>query len=167
MLPIIIDPAKVTVGLAGEGPLRDRRLSNLRGAGVSPLSVPFDARAVLAKLDILYVAGGDQAQAEALAARARELGVLVNLEDDLRYCDFHVPASVRRGDLLLTVSTAGRSPGLARLVREWLEQRFGVDWEGRAARLARLRDTWRAEGYEPAEIVARTRSVVQEEGWLS
>ena len=48
----------------------------------------------------------------ALAGRARAQGILVNVEDEPLLCDFHVPATVRRGDLLLTVSSAGRSPGL-------------------------------------------------------
>ncbi len=59
-----------------------------------------------------------------LAQLARDAGVLVNVEDVPDLCDFHVPAAVRRGDLLLTVSTGGRAPGLSRILREWLETPF-------------------------------------------
>ena len=50
-------------------------------------------------------------------ARARAGGVLVNVEDVIGWCDFHNPSIVRRGDLLLTVSTGGQSPGLAARIR--------------------------------------------------
>jgi precorrin-2 dehydrogenase / sirohydrochlorin ferrochelatase len=59
---------------------------------------------------------------------ARARGVLVNMVDDIPNCDFAVPAIVRRGDLLVTISTCGRSPALARRLREELGERFGPEW---------------------------------------
>jgi precorrin-2 dehydrogenase/sirohydrochlorin ferrochelatase len=58
----------------------------------------------------------------------RERGILVNMVDDIPNCDFAFPAIVRRGDLLLAVSTGGRSPALARRLREDLEEWFGPEW---------------------------------------
>lgn len=58
----------------------------------------------------------------------RERGVLVNMVDDIPNCDFAFPAIVRRGDLVLAVSTGGRSPALARRLREDLQERFGPEW---------------------------------------
>jgi siroheme synthase-like protein len=54
--------------------------------------------------------------------------VLVNVMDDVPNCDFAAPAIVRRGDLVLAISTGGRSPALARRLREELEARFGPEW---------------------------------------
>ncbi|MFZ5898638.1 MAG: precorrin-2 dehydrogenase/sirohydrochlorin ferrochelatase family protein [Bacillota bacterium] len=51
--------------------------------------------------------------------------VLVNAVDDPANCNFYVPATVRRGDLILAVSTAGKSPLLARKIREELESLYG------------------------------------------
>jgi len=59
---------------------------------------------------------------------ARNAGALVNIEDAKPLCDFHVPSLVRRGDLVMTVSTAGRSPGLARRLRRHLEKLFGDEF---------------------------------------
>ncbi len=69
------------------------------------------------------------AERDAIAMAARYRGVLVNVMDDVPNCDFAAPAVVRRGDLVLAISTGGRSPALARKLREELEGRFGAEWE--------------------------------------
>ncbi len=82
-------------------------------------------------------------------------------------CDFHVPAIVRRGDLLLTVSTGGRAPGLARMIREWLETRLGLEWSGRLREVSQAREAWRKQGTAPADVAAQTRDFVGERNWLA
>lgn len=64
-----------------------------------------------------------QAAREAKVAQA-----LVNIVDAPELCDFTVPAQVVRGDLLLTVSTAGHSPKFARLIRQQLEKKYGAEY---------------------------------------
>ena len=61
----------------------------------------------------------------------------------------------------MTVSSAGRSPGLVRLVREWLSGQFGGDWSGRVAEIGAKREDWRASGLSPAEISTKTRALAQ------
>ena len=68
---------------------------------------------------------------------------LVNVEDVKPWCDFHNPALVRRGDLLLTVSTNGRSPGLAARIRRQLAATFGAEWADRLSTIGRKRDAWK------------------------
>jgi precorrin-2 dehydrogenase/sirohydrochlorin ferrochelatase len=82
----------------------------------------------------------DVADRDAIAVAARDRGVLVNVMDDVPNCDFAAPAVVRRGELVLAISTGGRSPALARKVREELERRFGAEW---AELLEVLRDVRR------------------------
>jgi precorrin-2 dehydrogenase/sirohydrochlorin ferrochelatase len=168
MLPIMLNP-DLLAGLAGAGEGLSRRAELLSAAGVSPVHFdhPIPTDSEIATLQVLFVAGLDEGAARALATRARGLGVLVNVEDVPELCDFHVPALVRRGDLVLTVSTGGRSPGLSRLVREDLERRFGPEWDERLDEIAALRGEWRANGLSPSEISQRTREVVVERGWLA
>jgi precorrin-2 dehydrogenase/sirohydrochlorin ferrochelatase len=160
----------VRVGLAGRGDGLARRQALLADAGIVPLTI-FDAALPkgedLDGLQVLFLAGLDEAASQAVAAAARAAKVLVNVEDRPALCDFHVPAVVRRGDLLLTVSTAGHSPGLAKVLREHLETRFGPEWEARAAELAALRERLRGEGVSPSEISARTRALIESEDWLA
>ena len=72
---------------------------------------------------------------------ARERGVLCNAVDDPERCDFFYPAVVRRGDLQIAISTAGKSPALAQRIRKELEEQFDasygrwLDWLGSVRQL--------------------------------
>jgi precorrin-2 dehydrogenase/sirohydrochlorin ferrochelatase len=158
----------VRIGLAGAGEGLKRREAALAACGVDPLRVSVESSdAALQSLSVLFVAGLEGDATQRLASRARALGVLVNVEDRPELCDFHLPAVTRRGTLLLTVSTGGRAPGLARRLREWLEERFGPEWDGRLKMLGSARAAWRAEGVASDEVSRRTRDLVERKGWLS
>lgn len=58
---------------------------------------------------------------EAAASEAREVGALVNAARGPELSDFFVPASIHRGELLVTCSTGGLSPAFSRALREHLE----------------------------------------------
>jgi precorrin-2 dehydrogenase/sirohydrochlorin ferrochelatase len=115
---------------------------------------------------VLFIAGLDETASASLAAAARAAGVLVNVEDQPELCDFHVPAQMRRGELLFTVSTGGKSPGLSKALREELERRFGPEWSERLDEIARLREVWRAEGATPDAVSLLTRNHMTASGWL-
>jgi len=72
---------------------------------------------------------------------ARRNAVLVNVVDDAENSDFILPSYLRRGDVTVAISTAGRSPALARKIRTRLEKDFGDEY----ASLALLIDEVRAE----------------------
>jgi precorrin-2 dehydrogenase/sirohydrochlorin ferrochelatase len=79
-------------------------------------------------------------------------------------CDFHSVAEVRRGDLLLTVSTAGASPGLSARIRARLAVQFGHEWGDRLALLRDRRTAWRGQG---RDVAAETDALLQASGWLA
>jgi precorrin-2 dehydrogenase/sirohydrochlorin ferrochelatase len=167
MLPLVLNPVNLKAGLAGLGPERDRRAALLAEAGVEARLLPADASdEVLGGLQLLFVAGLPEGEARHLATRARGLGVLVNVEDVLPLCDFHVPAIVRRGDLLLTASTGGQVPGLARVLRECLADQFGPEWTARLKELGAARAKWRAQGLSPREVSHQVRELISRMGWL-
>ena len=169
MLPVVLSE-EIAVGVAGTGEGLKRRLAMLEKAGVAPNRVFADRLPTtdeIRALRVLFVAGLDEHASRTLAEGARAGGVLVNVEDVPTLCDFHVPAQVRRGDLLFTVSTAGRSPGLARILRETIEASFGPEWEARLDELAHARAGWQAEGLRPDEVATRTRDLLAARGWLA
>ncbi len=181
MIPLALNPEKLPIGLAGAGVAGARRLAALRAGGVEPVLFTHDAAlaaqatalplppdtAALARLRVLYIAGLEAADYVPLAEAARAARVLVNVEDVPALCDFHAMAEVRRGDLLLTVSTGGAAPGLAGVIRQALERCFAPEWAGRVAELADLRRAWRAEGVPMAEAARRIAVLARERCWLS
>ncbi len=167
MLPLVLNPANLKAGLAGRGPGRDRRAALLAEAGVEARLLPEPVTDdILGSLQVLFVAGLPESEARDLALRARALGVLVNVEDVLPLCDFHVPAIVRRGELLLTASTGGQVPGLARALRESLADQFGPEWTVRLKELGLARARWRAQGLSPREVSQHVRDLIARMGWL-
>jgi precorrin-2 dehydrogenase/sirohydrochlorin ferrochelatase len=167
MLPLVFDPQRIKAGLVGSGAARDRRAALLAGAGLDAVLLPLDAPdTALAALTVLFVAGLGDEDSRLLAARARALGVLVNVEDTRSLCDFHVPALVRRGDLLLTASTGGQVPGLARALRERLAGQFGPEWTLRLKELGRSRAKWRSQGLSPEQVSENVRGMLARMGWL-
>lgn len=160
MLPIVVNPKALAVGLAGRAEPLARRRALLQDSGIEPVEIaPQD---VLPDIGLLFVAGLNDAQSQALAAQARARNIPVNVEDVPALCDFHVPAIVRRGDLLLTVSTGGTAPGLSKLIREKIEKLFGPVWENHLQAIAGARKGWRKDGLTPPDVSRRTRELVRE-----
>ena len=91
------------------------------------------------KYFIVICATDDVAINSLVAKEARQTGALVNVVDDPLLCDFTVPARVTRGDVLLTVSTGGKSPALARKLREELAERYGPEYGDYLQLLAKTR----------------------------
>ena len=186
MYPLTLDVARLPVALAGGGPALGRRLAGLDAAGAAHVTVYVEAPdAALA--DAAGAAprrppadGGrpsrrappagrrlDDGAASALAGLARAMGILVNVEDRKPWCDVHVPAVVRRGDLTLTVSTNGRSPGLAKRIRRYLEGLFGPEWASRVDHVAARRAAWRTAGADMATLGHRTDALIARRRWLN
>lgn len=181
MLPIVADVKRLKIVLAGNGAQTLKRLAMLDAAGCAALRVfapePLDALRESAGSRWLsrmpeasdfegaaLAFGGDLSaeHGERFYALARAAGALVNVEDVLPFCDFHVPSLVRRGALVISISTGGRSPALAQMIRERIESDFGPEWEERLDMVAGKRAEWRAQGLSGSEISARTRAAAQE-----
>jgi precorrin-2 dehydrogenase/sirohydrochlorin ferrochelatase len=170
MLPIILDGSNISIGIAGAGDGLARRLAMLAAAGITEPRVYSDRlpdAGEIARLHILFVVGLDEARSRELAGAAHLAGVMVNVEDTPALCDFHMPAQVRRGDLLLTVSTGGRAPGLSHALRENLQRRFGPEWAGHLDEIAELRAQWRAQGLAANVVSERTQALLAERGWAA
>jgi precorrin-2 dehydrogenase / sirohydrochlorin ferrochelatase len=54
--------------------------------------------------------------------------ILCNIADRPEICNFILPAVLQRGDLVITVSTSGKSPALAKKLRRRLEAEFGPEY---------------------------------------
>jgi precorrin-2 dehydrogenase len=102
-------------------------LSDLARRGdVRHLSRPY-AGGDLEGAFLVIAATDDRAVVAAVFAEAEERHVLCNAVDDIAHCHFAVPSMVRRGELLVAISTGGRAPALAKQLRRRLTAEFG--WE--------------------------------------
>lgn len=66
--------------------------------------------------------------------------VLFNAVDDSQHCHFAVPSIIRRGDLLICLSTGGKSPALAKRLRKKLSREFGEEYATLVDLLAEVRE---------------------------
>ncbi len=184
MLPIVLDISSRRVVVVGRGYAALQRYEYARDAGAEQLALYvidqdgwacnaeaaiYERLPVKADLEgaaVVLIAGLPVDETTHIAASARAVGALVNVEDVPHLCDFHVPAIVRRGDLLLTVSTGGKSPGLAQTLKEHLQVQFGPEWTARIRTVIDARTRWREEGRAKTEIARLTNELVDREGWL-
>jgi precorrin-2 dehydrogenase/sirohydrochlorin ferrochelatase len=74
----------------------------------------------------------------------------VNSADDPANCTFTLPAVVRRGPLVVSVSTSGQSPALSAWLRRRFESELGPEFEALVDILSEVRDEIRAAG-QPTE----------------
>lgn len=114
--------ARVTV--VGERPAATFRALERRGVALERRR--FRAGDVR-RQTLVIAATDDRAVNAAVAAAARRRGIPVNAVDDPPNCTFIVPAVVRRGDLAVAISTGGRSPAAARLVKERIAGMLGAE----------------------------------------
>ena len=82
---------------------------------------------------------------------AQERGLLINAVDQPDDCNFIVPSSLRRGDLRIAISTSGKSPAMARKVREDLEKHFGDEYESFLNLMGEMRREILARGLSQKE----------------
>lgn len=97
---------------------------------------------------------------EAVFREAQDRGILINIADDPSRCNFLVPASLRRGDLTIAVSTGGKSPALARQLRRELEALFPAEYAQHLEELVCYRQHLRAQISDPARREATWRELM-------
>ncbi|HZJ85465.1 MAG TPA: bifunctional precorrin-2 dehydrogenase/sirohydrochlorin ferrochelatase [Syntrophomonadaceae bacterium] len=145
LYPIYIDLSGKSCLVVGGGSVAERKVENLLEYGanvflVSPevtdtirgyaqkASIRWEKRKFqpndLKDVFLVYIATNDNKLNQSIAQSCQAKRILVNAVDDPPNCDFYVPALVRRGSLGIAISTEGKSPMLARRLRQDLEACF-------------------------------------------
>lgn len=91
----------------------------------------------------------DEAVNRQIYADCRERGTLCNIADKPKCCEFILPSVIRRGDLVVAVSTSGKSPAFAKALRKRLEKEFGPEFEVFLKLMGSIRKRLLAEAHEP------------------
>jgi precorrin-2 dehydrogenase/sirohydrochlorin ferrochelatase len=77
---------------------------------------------------LVIAATNNQGTNEGIAQEAEKRKILVNVVDDPGRCNFIVPSRIERGDLLIALSTSGKSPALAKSLRQKLQREIGPEY---------------------------------------
>jgi siroheme synthase-like protein len=94
----------------------------------------------VAGANIVIASTDDQRVNEQIAADCRRLRIPVNVVDVTPLCEFIVPAIVEKGSVQIAVSTGGKSPALARTLKEDLQRLVGPEYAEVNDLLGTLRD---------------------------
>jgi uncharacterized protein len=89
--------------------------------------------------DIVISATGDREFSVGLRALCHERGILVNVADTPDLCDFYLGSIVQKGNLKLAISTNGKSPTLAKRLKEVLHQQIPAELDESLEQLQVLR----------------------------
>ncbi len=98
---------------------------------------------------LVFAATDNREVQEQVLEEARTLGLLVNRVDAPEACTFQVPATVRQGGLLLSVSTEGGSPALSAWIRKRLTGEYGFEYGVVLDLLASIRSEIVGDGKTP------------------
>ncbi|WP_157067423.1 precorrin-2 dehydrogenase/sirohydrochlorin ferrochelatase family protein [Desulfosarcina cetonica] len=91
----------------------------------------------------------DEALNRRIHADAERFHILCNIADRPAICNFTLPAIVRRGDFMMAVSTAGKSPAFAKHIRQRLESEFGPEYGTLLELMGAIRTKLLAEAHAP------------------
>lgn len=78
----------------------------------------------------IVIAGTDiKTVNEQILKYCRENKIIINIVDKPDMCDFIVPAYIKRGSLVISVSTEGKSPSLAKKIKQDLSEKYSEEYE--------------------------------------
>jgi len=148
--PICIELEGKTALIVGGGNIAQRKVETLMKCGASIQIISRDLTHKLKKLVeskkihhigkefrdehldgafLVIAATDDKRLNQKVSESAQKRGLLINAVDQPSDCNFIVPSIVNRGDLLIAVSTSGKSPALSKKLRKELEIQFGGEYK--------------------------------------
>lgn len=167
--------------IIGGGQVAERKVEKLLSAGAKVVVVSSRLTSKLGKLSrkgrieniarnyrkgdlkgavLAFGATNDSNVNRRILQEAREEGVLLNSVDDPKNCDFTVPSMVSRGDLLISISTGGKSPALSQKIRKELEESFGKEYETMLNLLSAVRERLMEMGSNSEQNKAKFKKLI-------
>jgi precorrin-2 dehydrogenase/sirohydrochlorin ferrochelatase len=145
------------------GPGLTSSLLRLKEKGrIDYLSRPY-RRGDLTGAFLAIAATDDRRANERIFRQAMDKRILVNVVDDPDHSSFIVPSIVKKQDLLVAISTSGRSPAMARMLRQNLEKEIGPEYSFLLELLGRAREKVLSLGRRRKENQRIFRRLLQED----
>jgi precorrin-2 dehydrogenase/sirohydrochlorin ferrochelatase len=109
-------------------PSADSKLQDLAADGTIELLKKTYQSSDLDGMFLVIGATNDEPLNLQIKTDADKQGKLCNIADRPEACHFILPAVVERGDLVIAISTSGKSPAVAKRIRQDLESTFGPEY---------------------------------------
>ena len=90
---------------------------------------------------LVIAATNDHSLNEYIVQAAHKRNLLVNIADKPALCDFYLGSIVQKGDLKLAISTNGKSPTVAKRLKEVLNESIPAEIDATLQQIAELRKT--------------------------
>lgn len=123
---------------------------------------PFD-EADLDGKDLVIAATNDKAVNSYIKQVAKARKILANVADTPQECDFYLSSIVQKGNLKIAISTNGKSPTVAKRVKEVLNETFPAEMDSLLQNVERIRNTLKGDFAEKVkQLNAVTASLAPE-----
>lgn len=99
----------------------------------------------LDEVEIVFAATNDNVLNEIIRADAHKKGLLINVADKPDLCDFYLGSIVQKGDLKIAISTNGKSPTIAKRLKEILNEGIPAELDDTLQNMSALRQTLKGD----------------------
>lgn len=103
--------------------------------------------------DVILLAANDRKLHEGIRAFTRSRNILINVADTPDLCDFYLGSVVTKGNLKIGISTNGKSPTIAKRMREYLEEALPDDTNALLDNMQKIRDQLRGDFNEKVKAL--------------
>lgn len=107
----------------------------------------------LGNCDLVIMATDNPALHQQIRELARQQRLLVNVADTPRLCDFYLGSVVTKGNLKIGISTNGKSPTIAKRMREYLEEAIPENTDALLQNMQRIRDRLKGDFSEKVKML--------------
>ena len=112
-------------------------------------------KADLKNVFLVIAATNDKKVNHLIFRESENIGILVNVIDEPNYCNFYVPSIVDRGDLLVAISTNGKSPAFARMLGKKLDEYLPNELSKKITLLGDLREEQKSKNARERKKTAK------------
>lgn len=113
--------------------------------------------------DLVILGTNSRELHEAIKSETKKRRILTNVADTPELCDFYLGSVVQKGDLKIGISTNGKSPTLAKRMREFLEDLLPDSIQGILDNLKNIRDNIKGDFNEKVRVLDEVTSVMNKE----
>jgi precorrin-2 dehydrogenase/sirohydrochlorin ferrochelatase len=108
--------------------------------------------------DLVILATDDRRLHEGIREFTRTRNILINVADTPDLCDFYLGSVVTKGNLKIGISTNGKSPTIAKRMREYLEEALPEDTNELLDNMAKIRDKIKGDFSEKVKVLNEVTS---------